>query len=891
MNWLNKYKTTSDKHTHLSFSGGKYYVKDDQMPIFYKHYFKTLVNSEEKLYLIEKIYNSRFAFFLDIEIPKEKYSPLINIEDSVKLLIEKTCEIMLRIKDNNKENKDKNNETEENDEIEESDMINEYIISKRNNKYHINFPNFVVDKHIANLLIELITQETSSSKEIIKLIDTSVYNTGLRMLGSRKNDNEIQKEIEKYGDDYETTYKIYQNDSTVEFKDLDYDMFLKTIIRRPDKTPLTPIKPDFEKQMKTIQKNIQKNTKKVTIRGIDNPKIGIEISKLLDFIQEMNSEIITEKLSIGKIVATQNKAGIFCFYVSIYNKFCYFKQREHQRESSPIYVEISIHGICIKCYDQDCLGRKHPENGFDLPDNFEKDYPELYNSMSNRYWQTEIVLTPKVKKLLEESLSGSHYKIAKAAFEIYKDRFRVDEIKNTDWYQFDGIKWIKSHIMNILISEDLPRYYKAIKISDTSNQSDNLNEYLENQEKFEANMRNELVDSITNKLENVNFKKFIITEMTFLFKQLEPNFIAKLDSETQLIGFKNGVYDLRECVFREGRREDYLTFTTGYDYISYDPELQEIKDVNAFLQQIITNKNVFEYMMKILGRSLSGVPDERFYIFTGTGSNAKSTLIEFLEHTLGDYITGVDVSLLTSKRGVSSNASPDVTRIKGKRIISFAEPEHGDTLKTGILKAFSGGDTIIARELFKSPISFKSQATMIMCCNDLPTVNAIDGGFMRRLRIIDFKSKFCDNPKKINEFKINPKVKENLKHWRPYFMSMLIHWYNVYNQEIKENNKIFEPEQVMIATQKYKKDNDKFEEFFSECITYDKEAFTTVKELYNFIITWWPNNNHGSKVPSKKELERALALKYEDIITKNNKQGYSIKLNDQEVNYSPYDDY
>jgi len=271
MNWLNKYKTTSDKHTHLSFSGGKYYVKDDQMPIFYKHYFKTLVNSEEKLYLIEKIYNSRFAFFLDIEIPKEKYSPLINIEDSVKLLIEKTCEIMLRIKDNNKENKDKNNETEENDEIEESDMINEYIISKRNNKYHINFPNFVVDKHIANLLIELITQETSSSKEIIKLIDTSVYNTGLRMLGSRKNDNEIQKEIEKYGDDYETTYKIYQNDSTVEFKDLDYDMFLKTIIRRPDKTPLTPIKPDFEKQMKTIQKNIQKNTKKVTIRGIDNP--------------------------------------------------------------------------------------------------------------------------------------------------------------------------------------------------------------------------------------------------------------------------------------------------------------------------------------------------------------------------------------------------------------------------------------------------------------------------------------------------------------------------------------------------------------------------------------------------------------------------------------------
>ena len=402
-------------------------------------------------------------------------------------------------------------------------------------------------------------------------------------------------------------------------------------------------------------------------------------------------------------------------------------------------------------------------------------------------------------------------------------------------------------------------------------------------------MRNEMVDSIINKLENVNFKKFIMSEMIYMFKQLEPNFISKLDSNPYLIGFKNGVYDLRECKFREGSRDDYLTFTTGYDYTEYDENLPEIQSIYAFLKQIITNKNVFEYLMKILGRSLCGVADERFYIFTGTGSNAKSTLIEFLEHTLGDYITGVDVSLLTSKRGVSSNASPDVTRIKGKRIISFAEPEHGDTLKLGILKAFSGGDTIIARELFKSPITFKSQASMIMCCNDLPTVNVIDGGFMRRLRIIDFKSKFCDNPKKINEFKIDPTIKEKLKQWRPYFMSMLIHWYNVYTNELKEIGKIFEPEQVLISTQKYKQDNDKFEEFFNENIIEDKTSFTSIKEIYNHLVTWWPANNHGVKTPTKKELERALVLKYEEPILKNKVTGYAIKLDEEETYYDDKD--
>ena len=199
------------------------------------------------------------------------------------------------------------------------------------------------------------------------------------------------------------------------------------------------------------------------------------------------------------------------------------------------------------------------------------------------------------------------------------------------------------------------------------------------------------------------------------------------------------VYDFKQKSFRQSTQHDYITFSTGYDYIDYDESHSQIKEIYDFLSKIITNTKVREYLLKVLGKSLLGIPDEKFYIWTGlSGANGKSTLVNFIEQTLGDYSTSVDVSLLTNKRANSSNASPDIIRLKGKRIFTFQEPEHDDKLRTGILKQYTGGDTIIARELFKAPVSFKLQGTMMMCCNDLPAVASIDGGTWRRIRVIEF---------------------------------------------------------------------------------------------------------------------------------------------------------
>jgi phage/plasmid-associated DNA primase len=156
--------------------------------------------------------------------------------------------------------------------------------------------------------------------------------------------------------------------------------------------------------------------------------------------------------------------------------------------------------------------------------------------------------------------------------------------------------------------------------------------------------------------------------------------------------------------------------------------------------------------------------------------------------------------------------------------------------------------------------------------------NNMDGGSLRRIRIIEFNSRFCDSPKKPNEFLIDPSIKRKTQIWRPYFMSIMIHWYNVYQEEFKNTGKIDTPKEVTQATDKYKNDNDKFNDFFDECVE-DSNIIVHMKDIYRLFSVWWVNNNiNNYKMPDSKELIRAMKLKYnEDDYTLY--KGFRVKIN------------
>mmetsp|Transcript_15054 Transcript_15054/g.26156 ORF Transcript_15054/g.26156 Transcript_15054/m.26156 type:complete len:114 (-) Transcript_15054:473-814(-) len=47
----------------------------------------------------------------------------------------------------------------------------------------------------------------------------------------------------------------------------------------------------------------------------------------------------------------------------------------------------------------------------------------------------------------------------------------------------------------------------------------------------------------------------------------DTTFLAKLDSDPNLIAFTNGVWDLKKGLFRSACPDDNLSISTGYDYL------------------------------------------------------------------------------------------------------------------------------------------------------------------------------------------------------------------------------------------------------------------------------------------------------------------------------------
>ena len=197
-------------------------------------------------------------------------------------------------------------------------------------------------------------------------------------------------------------------------------------------------------------------------------------------------------------------------------------------------------------------------------------------------------------------------------------------------------------------------------------------------------------------------------------------------------------------------------------------------------------------------------------------SNGKSLSVSLLEKTLGNYCCKFPVTLLTQKRAVSNAATPEIARAKGRRFAVLQEPSEDERLNVGQLKELSGGDTVQTRELFKAPCEWRPQFKLFLLCNQLPNVPSDDGGTWRRIRVVEFGSKFVESPspERPNEFPIDMGLSGRVDSWKEHFMAMLIHvYYRKYSARSLE-----EPAAVMQCTRDYQRTNDHMADFVDSCI-------------------------------------------------------------------------
>lgn len=472
----------------------------------------------------------------------------------------------------------------------------------------------------------------------------------------------------------------------------------------------------------------------------------------------------------------------------------------------------------------------------------------------DNYLEYSMFKSKEYNSLFKLSMTGDHQNVANAIFSKYQTDFICASIKHKVWYQYNYSthRWEKREQGHSLVT----------KITDEF-----VNEYLqmstdlykkameaESHHKMDIMKEVEKIQLLVNRLNN---EAFLSTLMNALGRRFYiEKFSEKLDENYDLIGFNNGVYDLKEKRFRHGRPEDFITMTTGLDYQPLDKNSEEYKSIMKLFEEIHPDKATREYVLTLLSTWVAGHhKEETLHLFTGCGSNGKSVTFELLKYAFGDYFMSVPITLLTRKRGGTENASPMLAQIKGKRLGVLQEPEEGEKLHVGLMKELTGNDEISARPMYEDPITFKPQIKFAIPCNNLPEVPARDKGTWRRLRVIDHVMEFVKHPDKKNKFqkKIDYTLKEKLEGFATQLMSFLIDRYlNVY---CKEGLDV--PDSVTYATNMYNQENNCIKQFVDNKIqiTGNKTDKISCSTLWHEFKNYMKEDHESIKRPTRKELE------------------------------------
>lgn len=681
---------------------------------------------------------------------------------------------------------------------------------------------------------------------------------------------------------------------------------LTSLLSIRNKTDCTPVKPDLEQTISNYREKVQKRNPKQDIPNGAETKFGDipqsnnlgvhdeelkTVIELVHMLSDERAENYEDWMKVGW--ALHNISPESNELLVLWDEF---SKRSHKYDE----------GACAKAWASMkksglTLGSLHYWASRDNPEQYKK-----LRAQDLRYW-------------LENALTGTNVDVAKVLYRMCRYRFVCSSIKYKTLYEFRTHRWhitddgigLRSKIPNELVEEyqKLREHYtEKIQSERRSLHSMNFqaNAFLDDSEymgmvsshkmsgpTIEPEMLKAmseritryseqigLIDTLIPKLKTTNFIENVVKESRGLFYR--EGFASQLDTNPYLLGFDNGVLELDTMIFREGRPEDNVSISTNYDYTEeWDPNSPEMESLKLFLQQVQPNDDQRDYLLTFLGSCLEGVnADESFNIWTGSGGNGKSKINELFLNTIGGYSCKLPITLLTGKRAASNAANPELMDTKGRRYCYMEETNDVDQLQVGLLKELTGGDKIKARGLYQDFVEFKPQFKMTMLCNELPKVPAFDGGTWRRLRVLEFQSRFVENPKEPNEFLVDTRLAEKMMSWRNAFMGLLIQYYQKYRK-----CGLVIPTAVHRFTKEYQSGMDQYQEFIETTIVKTNSMRDTISfpDLHAKFHDWYSQNVNEMKIPGKRDLQNYFKKRYgKSVLSTSILKGFKWKVVEEE---------
>lgn len=715
-------------------------------------------------------------------------------------------------------------------------------------------------------------------------LDMNVVNTCWLMYGSSKNENsdpylyfkcyngkQKEKSISLWGA-FKNYVLLDTRDHKIELTEDDIEYYLPRIMSIIPKIHLCRT---IQKHSIDITKDIFEKAERYSKRFVETTEITdkdiLDIRQLLDMLSYDRSTNYSDWIQIGSL---------------LYNLSLQISGDEGSDEIKTLWHEFSRK--CGDKYDEEGCNDKwnsFKKNNYTIGSlHFfaSNDNPIAYKEFKNE----------KVNIMIDKiALFGTQRDIATVLHKMFNQEFTCADIKTRCWYHYRDHHWVddqEGRTLRNYMSEKLKERYQSIiaklynKVSETSDR--------EEKERVEQKIKH--VNKIIHNLGTNTFKNGVLKECADIF--YDENFYNQLDHNPHIIGFKNGVYDLKTGELRDGRPDDYISKFIPHEYKEFtfdDPIVKELLDI---IKKIFPDEDLRIYFMNTTCEFFEGFNKRKLVlVWSGEGHNGKSVCMKILEYSLGKFVIKGPTTLITGKKPPSGQACPELSRSTGARVMSFDEPNKKEVINGGMLKLLSGGDSFFARGLFKDGDEIEPFFKIVIVCNDKPKTDAEDKALFNRIRVLPFESTFTDNcpSSESEQYKQKKFPRDNdLLEWKYKLFAQAFNWLMLENYKRLRKNPSeakFEPHKVLFATEQYRKDNDIFSQFIYEHIIEDKKSIISIKPMFEVYREWFKSSYPGNPVCSRPEFQEYFIKKWGKPLPMIKWSGYRIRNDeDDEIEFT-----
>lgn len=338
----------------------------------------------------------------------------------------------------------------------------------------------------------------------------------------------------------------------------------------------------------------------------------------------------------------------------------------------------------------------------------------------------------KVSKYLLEMLEDfNDYNISNLWLDITNQKLICVNIETSLFYHLNPKTFLwqimGAHELSSIIQSEMITYLTKNKETNTDKR---LEKALTNCKKI--NKFNTIVQQVS-KLEG------------FYDREKTREFLETLDSDKEVINFKNGCYNLKTTEFRKRTNKDFFTKCLNYDYT--DKINNEImNEILLTLRQICNDEEqMFSFMMSFFGYALTGETKEQKSLFTIglKASNGKSTFSKIFETCFQPYVSKVSNNFLKINY---SNFHKEMSELKGSRYVYIEELPKNTPLDVDLYKDIVDGNHIRNNIMFGTSEYININFKLNILTNHIPKFEN-DKGILRRGLMAELNNEFLDEEK------------------------------------------------------------------------------------------------------------------------------------------------